>query len=301
MKITILGSGSAKPTPHRHHAAHVLNVCEQLFLIDCGEGTQYQLQLFGISPLRINHIFISHLHGDHTLGLPGLIFTMAMMGRQTPLWLYGPARVGEMIHSMMQFYDSDFEYQLHFTAVDTTQNSVIFENKVVSVESIPLRHRVPTTGYLFRQKPPLLNIRKEAIQEYGLNLSQIVAAKNGDPIMTDSGELIENHRLTLPQVQTSSFAYCSDTTPSGRVAEIVRGVTLLYHEATFAHELRSIAHTTGHTTATQAGRLAAKAHVGQLVIGHFSSRYTDLETLLAQSQAEFPNTILATDGLRIHF
>lgn len=296
--ITILGCSSAMPSPARHHSAQVLNIHEQLYLIDCGEGTQYQLRRYDIPMLKINHIFISHLHGDHTYGLFGLLSSMSMLDRKSTLTIYAPSRLREMLLSHFEFYGIELPYPLSFVDVDSRSYSLIMENKTIEVYSIPLRHRIPTCGYLFREKSPALNVHKEAIERYNLGLEQIVSAKRGEAIETDTGGIIPSSELTYLPYRPRSYAYCSDTTASGRVRELVQGVDLLYHESTYMHQNKELALKTGHTTAKQAARLASVAGVGGLILGHYSSRYKDLQLLLDEALAEFPNTVLGVDGLQ---
>jgi ribonuclease Z len=295
-EVTILGNSSASPTPTRHHSAHVLNVREQFYLVDCGEGTQSRLMRAGVSPQKINAVFISHIHGDHIYGLVPLISSLGLAGKKTPLKIFGPHELGRMI----DFYQNDFgqsvDFEIQFTAVDTTKNLLIFENKSLEVWTIPLRHRVPATGYLFREKQGEANVRKELIAKYGLGIAQIVKAKRGEDVVLENGETIPVRELTYFANTPRSYAYCSDTMPSGKVAGIVDGVDLLYHEATFANAERHLAKETGHSTAVQAAKIAAKAGVGRLVIGHFSSRYKDLAPLEEEARQIFPATHLALEG-----
>lgn len=297
--VTILGCSSAMPSPTRHHTAHLLNVHEQHYLVDCGEGTQYQLARYRINPLKINHIFLSHLHGDHTYGIFGLISTMAMVGRSKALNIYAPAPFREMLESHMAFYDIVLPYQILFTDVNARENTMIYENRVMEVWSIPLRHRIACSGYLFREKSPALKISKEAIMKYDLDPMQIVQLKNGNAIELDSGEMLESAPLLYAPYTARSYAFCSDTTPSGKVAAIVKGVTLLYHESTYLHKDRALALKTGHTTALQAAKLAARASVENLLLGHYSSRYKELDTMHQEALSEFPSTHMATDGMVI--
>jgi ribonuclease Z len=258
-EVTILGNGSASPAVSRHQTAHALNVREQFYLIDCGEGTRQRLMRAGISPLKIKAVFISHIHGDHLFGLMPLIASLGLAGKQTPLKIFGPAD----LKKLLDFFQNDFghpvDFELDFTPVDTTRHLKIFENRSMEVWSVPLRHRVPTTGYLFRELP--------------------------DP---------NDH-------PTRSYAYLSDTLPSPKAANIIRaacpsGVDLLYHEATFAHTERRLAQQTGHSTATQAARIALKSDAKKLIMGHFSSRYKDLSLLEAEARATFPESHIAEEG-----
>lgn len=294
--VTILGSASAKPTPGRHPSAQVVNLHEQLYLVDAGEGTQQQLFRYGINPLRLRAVFLSHLHGDHCFGLFPLLSTLGLYGRRTPLRIYAPRPFGDMLEAHLRLFDRDLPYTPEWVEVDTTKNRMIFENDTVEVWSLPLRHRVPTSGYLFRQKRPRLNIRKFCIERYGLSIAQIAAAKRGEDIVLDSGETLRNADLTYLPYQPAAYAYCSDTNYSARLAGMVEGVDLLYHEATYAADARRIAKERGHSTTADAATVAAKAAAKRLIIGHFSSRYKDLQPLLEEARAIFPATDIAREG-----
>lgn len=295
-KVTILGTGSAKPTIRRHHSAHALNVHEQFYLVDCGEGTQTRLVGCGINPLKINAVFISHLHGDHVYGLFPLISSMGIMGRKTPLTVFAPAPFGEVIECHYRYFDTNLPFEIIYKEVDTRSNKKIYENNVMEVFTIPLRHRIPAAGYLFKEKEPQLNVRKEAIELYGLGIAQIAAAKNGKDIYDDEGGLIaKNSEVTYIPYAPRSFAYCSDTLFSAKVSRLVSGVDLLYHEATFMNADKTLARETGHSTTLQAAKVALTAGVDKLLIGHFSSRYKDDDAILAEATTIFPATELAVE------
>lgn len=295
-KVTVLGNGSASPSVDRNQSAHALNVHEQFYLVDCGEGTQSRLHKYQISLMRLNAIFLTHLHGDHSYGIFPLLSSLELMGRKTPLKIFAPHPFGQLLDSVSELLGEKYDYQIQFHEVNTREHTMIYENKVMEVWTIPLRHRVPTSGYLFREKIPPLNIHKDKIEKYNLGIAQIVTAKRGEDIELDSGEILRSSDLTYVPYTPRSYAYCSDTLRSGKVAKIVSGVDLLYHEATFLHEDKLLAKASGHTTALEAGRLAKQADVEQLLIGHFSSRYGDLNELLLEAQSEFPNTRLAIEG-----
>ncbi len=318
--LTVLGSSSAQPTPTRHHSAHLLNVHEQYYLIDCGEGTQSRLLKAGINPMKINAVFISHLHGDHLYGLFPMISTLGLMGRKTPLQIYAPRPFGEILAQHRHYFETDLPFEIQYHEVDTRENALIYENKVMEVWSIPLRHRVPTAGYLFREKHPAPNVRKEKIEQYGLSIAQIVAAKHGEDILleqdtflpTDSSsdnnataadpgcvrkqQLISNAELTYRPYEPRSYAYLSDTLYSAKAATLVRGLDLLYHEATFADEEKALARQTGHSTASQAAKAALVAEASRLLIGHFSGRYKEVSSLVEEARAIFPNTEAVEEG-----
>lgn len=266
-------------------------------MVDCGEGTQYQMARYGINPLKINVIFISHLHGDHTYGVFGLLSTMAMMGRQRALEIVAPRPFAEMLRSHFAFYQVELPYPLEIHEVDARESVMVWENRVMTVTTIPLRHRVPCCGYLFQEKEPGLNVQKEAIEYYGLDPRQLAALKRGEDVVLANGLPLPHEEVTYRPYEPRSYAYCSDTTPSGKVATLVHGVDLLYHEATYLQTDKALAEKTGHSTALQAARIARKAEVGTLLLGHYSSRYKELAPLLEEAQTEFPHTLLGEDGL----
>lgn len=295
-KVTILGSSAALPVRGRHHSAHALNVHEQFYLVDCGEGTQTRLGECGINPMRLNAVFITHLHGDHLYGLFPLISTLSLLGRKTPLELFAPAPLGELLESMYVMLGDTPAFEVHFHPVDTRQNMMIYENKVMEVWTVPLRHRVPAAGYIFREKRPPRNVRKDMIDSYGLDISQIVAVKRGEDLVLDDGRTIPNDQLSYIPYEPRSYAYCSDTMASGKVASLVEGVDLLYHEATFAAADKALASQTGHSTTVQAAEVARKAGAKRLLIGHFSGRYKDTGELVSEARAVFSDTEEATEG-----
>jgi len=303
-EVTILGSGSAAPSVHRHHTAHALNVHEQFYLIDCGEGTQERMRQYGIPLMKLNAIFISHLHGDHVFGLPGIISTLNHLGRKTPLHIFGPMPIGDILRFHLEHFEQNLGYEIICHELNARENGLIYENKVMEVTTIPLRHRIPACGYLFREKAPARNVDKTAIEKYGLSLKQIVALKNGEDVLLDNGGSLTCKEATYIPYSPRSYAYCSDTLYSGKVVSLVQGVDLLYHEATFLDKDKQLAKETGHTTALQAAKAAAAAQVQQLLIGHFSSRYKDENLFLDEAKMLFPNTILAHEGetvpIRIH-
>lgn len=294
--VTILGNSSAKPTPKAHPSAQVVNLNEQYYLVDAGEGVQQQLIRRGISPLRLRAVFISHLHGDHCFGLFPLIATLGLEGKRTPLDIYAPAPMGDILEYHKKFFWDDLPYEVKWHEVKTTEHCKIFENKTLEVWSVPLRHSIPTVGYHFKEKEPQLNVDKFKIAKYNLSISQIVAAKRGEDIVLSSGEVIPNSELTYIPFKPRSYAYLSDTNYSAKAAERVRGVDLLYHETTYAQSEEMWAKGRGHSTTFDAAKVALKAEAKRLIIGHFSSRYKDHAVLRDECRTIFENTDIANEG-----
>ena len=294
-KITRLGAASAKPSATRHHTSQLVNHAEQYFLIDAGEGVQSRMMRAGVSPMRLSAIFISHLHGDHVFGLFPLISSLGLMGRKVPLHIYAPRPFDEILEYHTRYFDTALPYEVVWHEVKTTEHSLLFENNVLEVWSVPLRHRVPTAGFLFREKPAGLNVRKEAIEEYGLGVAQITAAKRGEDVTLTDGTLVPNSSLTYSPWEPRSYAYLSDTNYSGKAVSLVRGVDLLYHEATYADDMRKDAKERGHSTTLQAAKAAVESGAKRLLIGHFSSRYKDESVLVEECRTLFPESYIAEE------
>jgi len=274
-----------------------VNVHEQYYLVDAGEGVQQQMFRYGVNPLKLRAVFISHLHGDHVFGLFPLLSTLGLYGRRTPLQVFAPAPFGEILDCHLRYFDSELPYEIQWSEVGTTRHALLFENRTLEVWSIPLRHRVPTSGYLFREKQPQLNVDKAGIGKYGLSIAQITAAKRGEDIALDSGETIPNAELTYRPYRARSYAYLSDTNFSAKAAKLCEGADLMYHEATYAAAEQRIARERGHSTAADAAKAALKAGAGRLVIGHYSSRYKDEQMLVDEARALFPETFAAVEGM----
>ena len=268
-------------------------------MIDCGEGTQMQLRRASVRFTKLGHVFISHLHGDHCFGLIGMISTFGMLGRTATLHVHAPEELRSMLDAQLKFFCQDLGYSIEFHAVDTTVHRVIYEDRSLQVESIPLSHRVPCCGFLFREKPLLPHIRRDMIDFYQIPVSQIQNIKSGQGYELADGTCIPHERLVTPADEPRSYAYCSDTKFSRRVIKSVEGVDWLYHEATYDDSLRIKAHKRYHSTALEAATVAHNAGVGQLIIGHFSKRYLDETPLLQEAQSIFPATRLANEGLVI--
>ncbi len=277
-------------------SAQVLQIHQHFFLIDCGEGTQMRMSDFDIPRNKIRQIFISHLHGDHVFGLPGLLFSFALNDRREPLDIFSPPGLKEMILAQLRPGGGELPFALHFHEVNPALSELIFENKDLTVHTLPLRHRIPTTGFLFREKIRPRNIRPEKIAAFGLSIPQIKAAKVGEDIALSGGRILSNEELTLAPPAPRSFAYVSDTAFEEKIIPLIEGVDLLYHEATFTHDLLENAEMTLHSTARQAATIALRANVKRLILGHFSSRYQDLQPLLEEAKEVFPETELGEEG-----
>ena len=295
-ELTILGSSSATPTSKRNPTAQLLNIAERFFLIDCAEATQIQLRKFKIKFQRINHIFISHLHGDHYLGLLGLLSSMHLLGRTIDLHIYCPKELQEIIEVQFKYSETRLNYKLIYHHHNYINDEVLFEDDKVIVSAIVLNHRIPCCGFKFTEKPILAGILKEVIDFYKIPVEQILPIKKGADLILNDGNIIPNAKLTVQKQAPRSYAYCSDTCYDERIIPYIKQVNLLYHEATFLHEKEKRAKETFHTTALQAGMMAKKAEVKQLMIGHYSARYKDLQPLLDEAKTTFENTILAIEG-----
>jgi ribonuclease Z len=294
--LTILGSSSAIPTSQRFPAAHLLHAGERLFLIDCGEGTQIQLRRFRIHFGRINHIFISHLHGDHVFGLFGLISTLGLMGRTADLEIFAPPQLEEILETHFKVFSHERLFKIVYHPISGLKPNRIFEDAKISVDSIPLKHSTPCFGFLFREKEKLRNIRKDVIEYYNIPVKEIMGIKQGKDFTDKEGKIIPNSELTnLPPV-FRSYAYCTDTKYCPSIADIINEVDLLYHEATFLAKDEKLAKKTLHSTTTQAATLALNAKVKNLIIGHFSVRYKNVLSFAEEACSIYPSTNLAADG-----
>lgn len=294
--VTILGSNSALPTSERYPSAQILNVSERFFLIDCGEGTQMQLRKYKVKFTRINHIFISHLHGDHIFGLIGLISTLGLLGRKNDLQVFAHADLEKLLQPQLDYFCTELPYKVVFHAINPRKQELIFEDDKVMVQTIPLKHRTPTCGFLISEKPAPAKIRKQCIDRYSLSIAEIVKIKNGCDLQLENGQIIPNSDLVEPSLPTHSYAYCSDTKYFEGLAPMIEEVDLLYHESTFTSENEDLAKKTTHSTAAQAAKVALASNAKRLIIGHFSSRHKDLNPYLTEAQELFPNTALAIEG-----
>ena len=290
--INILGCGSALPTTRHLATSQIVDLRDKLYMIDCGEGTQVQMRRMRIKFSRLNHIFISHLHGDHCFGLPGLISTLGMLGRNGELVIHGPKEIESYMRPILDIFCKGLPYEIRFNLIDPTTHSLVMEDRSLSVYSIPLKHRIPCCGYLFAEKAKEAHIIREMTDFYQVPVRMMQEIKRGADFVTPEGEVIPNARLTRPAVAPKRYAYCSDTAFHPSIIPIIEGVDLLYHEATFAECDAARAKETFHSTARQAAEIAYKAQVKRLVIGHYSARYEDMAPLKKEADKIFPGTIL---------
>lgn len=294
--INILGCGSALPTTRHLATSQIVDLRDKLYMIDCGEGTQVQMRRMRVRFGRLAHIFISHLHGDHCFGLPGLISTLGMLGRTGELVVHGPKEVETYLRPVMDLFCRGMEFEVRFNPVDTRSHSLVMEDRSLSVYSIPLKHRIPTCGYLFAEKPKEAHIIREMTDFYQVPVRCMKDIKQGQDYVTPEGEVVPNSRLTRPAAPPKRYAFCSDTAYNRSIIPIIEGADLLYHEATFAECDLARAKETFHSTARQTAEIARDAHVKRLVIGHYSARYEDLSELHREAEAVFPGTILGNEG-----
>ncbi|MDA6072513.1 ribonuclease Z [Flavobacterium sp. AC] len=301
MKLTILGCYAATPRTITNPTSQVLEIKNRLFLIDCGEGTQVQLRKNKIKFSKINHIFISHLHGDHFFGLIGTISTFALLGRTTDLHIYGPKGVKEIINLQLRLSNSWTTYELFFHELESKESEVIFEDNRVIVKTIPLKHRVYTNGFLFQEKPGERKLNVDAVQQYDIHTAYYQKIKNGGDVTLDDGTVIENEKLSFDPIPAMSYAFCSDTVYHEDILPIIKDVDVLYHESTFLESEAPLAFKTLHSTAKEAARIALKANAKQLVLGHYSTRYDGIERFKEEAEEIFPNVLLGDDGRSFEF
>lgn len=294
--VTILGSSSATPIFNRNPTAQILNINERLFLIDCGEGTQQQLLRYGIKSQRINQIFISHLHGDHYLGLVGLLSSLHLNGRIKPMSIFGPPELKEILDIQFKYSQTELRYPINFQATHTESSELIFENNDVMVETIILEHRIPCTGFKFTQKKRLRKIIREKVEALNIPLEMIPLIKRGMDYTDSKGVVHLSADLTTDPDEPKTYAYCSDTICNWKYLDQIKGSDTLYHESTFMHDMLQRAEDTFHTTSLQAAEVALRAEAKQLLLGHFSARYRELEPMLLEARSLFPNSKLAIEG-----
>jgi len=295
-ELLILGSSSASPTSERNPSAQLLNISERYFLIDCGEATQIQLRRFKAKLQAIDHIFISHLHGDHFFGLPGLLSTMHLLGRKQDLNIYSPKELKGIIELINTASQTLLNYNVNWHFTSDNSLNLLFEDDKVTVHSFPLKHRIYCTGFLFKEKPLERKIDKYKLEKLNISRADILSLKKGFNVVNEFGETIKNQEVTLDPPAPRSYAYCSDTIYSKTTAGFITGVDLLYHESTFLEDKADRAKKTFHTTAKQAAEVAKQARAKQLLLGHFSARYGDLQDFINEAKSIFENCSLATDG-----
>lgn len=299
--LTILGANSAIPIGNRFPTSQIVEFNQHKFMVDCGEGTQLQIRKNKIKLQGLKAIFISHLHGDHYFGIFGLLGTMNLLGRTVPLKIFSPPGLKEIIDLQMKVGNSGYEFDLEFIELNHGESELIYEDNVVEVSTIPLKHRIPTNGFLFKEKPGKRKINKFHIEEYKIPVAQINGIKEGNDFVTANGEVIPNVEITTDPAKAWSYAYCSDTKYSENIIPVIKNVDVLYHEATFLKTEVSRAKNTGHSTTAQAGKIAKLAEVGELIVGHYSARYKDLNPHLEETKAVFENSHLAIEGKRFEY
>lgn len=301
MKLTVLGCYSATPRAFTNPTAQVLEMKGHLFLIDCGEGTQIQLRKQKFKFARLKHIFISHLHGDHFFGLPGLISTFQLLGREAELHVYGPKGIKEAMLLLLKLGNAYTAFPLYFHELTSVKPEIVFEDEKLSVSTVPLKHRIYTNGFLFKEKPGERTLNIEAVKKYGIDTCYFQNIKNGKDAPTPKGEMIANSLLTSDPPTPKSYAFCSDTAFNEAIADTIQSVQVLYHEATFLEKHKNLATKTGHSTALQAANMAKLAGAGTLILGHYSTRYDNLELFREEAQQVFNNVELADDGKSFSF
>lgn len=301
MNLTILGCYAATPRSFTNPTSQVLEIRNRLFLIDCGEGTQVQLRRNKIKFSKINHIFISHLHGDHVFGLVGLVSTFMLLNRTTDLHIYGPKGIKEVISLQLRLSNSWTNFGLFFHELISTKSEIIFEDDKVLVKTIPLKHRIYTNGFLFQEKIGDRKLNLDAVQNFEIDKCYFQKIKNGKDITLDDGTLVKNEKLSFDPMPTKSYAFCSDTVYEESIIPIIQDVDVLYHESTFLQKEEALAEKTMHSTAKQAATIALKANVKQLVLGHYSTRYESIALFKEEAETIFPTILLADDGVSFEF
>jgi ribonuclease Z len=301
LKLTILGCYAATPRTFTNPTSQLLEIKNRFFLIDCGEGTQVQLRKNKIRFSKINHIFISHLHGDHFFGLVGLVSTFTLLNRATDLHIYGPKGLKEIIKLQLRLSNSWTNYGLHFHELESNESQVIYEDEKVTVKTIPLKHRIYTNGFLFQEKVDKRKLNLDAVQNFEIDTCYYQNIKNGKDIVMEDGRFIENSQLTFDPIPPKSYAFCSDTAYDESILPVLNDVDILYHESTFLQSEEKLAKKTLHSTAKEAATIALKANVKQLILGHYSTRYEDIKLFKEEAQTIFSEVLLADDGKSFDF
>lgn len=297
-EVTILGSGAAVPTLRRNPTSQYVVCNDRHILIDCGEGTQMQIRNYGIRFQRLTHILISHLHGDHFFGLVGLLSTMHLMGRDKGITVYGPKELESIVKSQLEIGGAKLDFDLQFVATDSKIPQLIFEDKLIEIHSFPLKHRIPTTGFLIREKAKEFNLNSEAIKGSGLKIEHFHLLKKGEDVLDEDGQIFRFKDYTFPPKLSYSYAFCSDTKYDVSIVPYVKDVSVLYHEATFTEKDSERAKATFHSTAAQAADIAKRANVGKLYLGHLSARYESTAAHLSEAAKFFENTEVVEDGMK---
>lgn len=295
-EVNILGCGSATPTTRHNPSCQVVNFRDKLFMIDCGEGAQVMMKRMGLKFSRLSHIFISHMHGDHCFGLPGLLSTMSLHEKGGSVTVHLPREGIEVMEPMIRYFCTNTSYELRFEPLPE-RSGIVYQDSALTVKSFPLYHRVPCSGFLFTEADPPLNLRPDMLEFHKVPVSAMHGLKCGADLVKPDGTVIPNARLTFPQRKGLSYAYCSDTMPDRRVVTCIRGADVVYHEATYADDQADKAAQRGHSTARQAAKIARLAGASHLILGHYSKRYADLTPLLEQAREEFHAVSLADEGL----
>ncbi|NLX81563.1 MAG: ribonuclease Z [Proteiniphilum sp.] len=298
-QVTILGCGSAMPTTYRNPTSQLIEVNNKLFMIDCGEGTQLQMRKYKARMSKLHSIFISHLHGDHVFGLPGLLSTLSLMGHTGEINIYAHKELEYFLTSFMKYYGTQLNYKINHFHLDSKNNSVIYENKSIEISSFPLKHRVDTNGFVIAEKDAPLHMKGDMIDFYRIPFSKIKEIKDGADFITEDGRVIDNKLLTTLPNPPRKYAYCSDTAYSTKIIPYIKGADVLYHEATFEEADKARAKKTYHSTAKQAAEIAKQSEVKKLIVGHYSSRYRELNQLHSEAKSIFENTVLAFEGMKI--
>ena len=296
IKLTVLGTASAMPVRQRNQSAQALQVHGRLFLFDCGEGVQQQFIRYGLPLQRLESIFISHIHGDHLFGIFGLLSTIGMLGRTAPLNIFAPASFAPLLKFFLSYYGEGLCFEIRFTPLKMKSPEVILDAKSFDISAFPLNHGIETFGFRLQEKEPMFNVRKEAVSEYGLSLTEIGSLKRGEDVLREDGSVLKASELAYKPFEPRSYAYVSDTAPFPQEAEWLRGTSLLYHECTYLDALSDQAEKRHHSTTLQAAAIAREAAVGKLVIGHYSSRNTDASLYERECCSIFPETYAASDG-----
>lgn len=301
MKLTILGCYAATPRTFTNPTSQILEIKNRIFLIDCAEGTQVQLRKNKIRFSKINHIFISHLHGDHFFGLIGVVSTFTLLNRTSDLHIYGPKGIQEIIKLQLRLSNSWTNYGLFFHELESNDSEIIYEDDKVLVKTIPLKHRVYTNGFLFQEKIGDRKLNLDAVQNYEIESCYYQKIKNGKDMILESGQVIENDKLTFDPIPAKNYAFCSDTAYSETIIPIIKNIDVLYHESTFLQSEEHLAKKTLHCTAKEAATIALKSNAKQLILGHYSTRYKNIELFKEEAETIFPAVLLADDGKSFDF